>query len=120
MGQVWSKADFDGIREAGNHGGCGSALAVTSQNIGTDGRPGTRDDLLAPLNARPVSVSIDATPGPNCRDSMDRIRNFTSFHPEGAFFVYGDGSVHFISDTIDSLAYQALSTIRGGEVVNDQ
>lgn len=90
-------------------------LAVTSQNLGSDGRLGTKDDLLAPLNARPVNVSIDANPGPLCKDHDDRIRNFTSFHPEGGFFVYGDGSVHFVANTIDSLTYQALSTIDGGE-----
>lgn len=118
MGQVWSKADFDGIREAGHHGGCGSVLAVTSQNPGADGRLGTPDDVLAPLNAKPVAVSLDATPGPNCKDSMDRVRNFTSFHSEGAYFVMGDGSVQFVTNTIESAIYQALSTINGGEIAS--
>ena len=117
MGQVWSKADIDGIREHSHEGGCGSVLAVTSQHVGRDQQLGTRDDELAPLNARPVWVSVDANPGPNCQDNDDRIRNFTSFHPEGAYFVYGDGSVHFISNSIDSATYQALSTMSGEEVV---
>lgn len=116
MGQVWSSADFDGIRERGHQGGCGSVLAVTSQNVGPDNMLGTLDDVLAPLNAEPVSVSIDATPDGNCRDASDRVRNFLSFHRGGAFFAYGDGSVHFISEQTVSRVYQSLSTIDGGEV----
>ena len=119
MGQVWSKADFDGIRELGHHGGCGSVLAVTSQHVGGDSILGTADDVMAPLNARPVDVSVDRTAGPNCTDRMDRVRNFTSFHSEGGYFVYGDGSVHFVSNQIDQRAYQAMSTISGSEVVSE-
>ena len=120
MGQVWSKADFNGIREVGTKGGCGSVLAVTSQQVGPDNRLGTADDLLAPLNHSPVSVSIDRTPGPDCQDSLDRVRGFYSFHPGGAFFVFGDGSVRFIDQAIDSRNYQALSTIAGSEIVSDK
>ena len=59
MGQVWSKADFDGFNETGHHGGHGSVLAVTAQNSGVDGRFSTSDDILALLNENPASVSID-------------------------------------------------------------
>ena len=55
MGQVWSKADFDGINATGFEGGRGSALAVTSQNAGPDGQFNTSDDVLAPLNVAPVA-----------------------------------------------------------------
>ncbi len=43
--------------------------------------------------------------------------NFSSFHPGGANFLSADGSVHFISDTIETTLYQSLSTRSGGEVV---
>ncbi|MCA9223981.1 MAG: DUF1559 domain-containing protein, partial [Planctomycetales bacterium] len=47
---------------------------------------------------------------------------FSSFHPGGANFVFCDGSVRFLSETIDSDpvlvgTYQKLATISGGEVV---
>ena len=58
MGQVWSKADFDGLNETGHEGGHGSVLAVTAQNSGTDGEFDTDDDILAPLNETPAAVSI--------------------------------------------------------------
>ena len=119
MGQVWSKADFDGIDAAGFEGGRGSVLAVTGQNPGPDDVLGTEDDILAPLNAQLVAVSIDQTPGPDCRDPMDRVRNFYSFHPGGANFLMGDGSVRFVEQGMPGPLYQALSTIAGGEDLSD-
>jgi len=41
---------------------------------------------------------------------------FYSYHPGGANFVFGDGSVHFLASTIDPYTYQFLATIAGGEV----
>lgn len=115
MGQVWSSADFDGIRELGHDGGCGSPLAVTAQNFGMDNRPFTTDDFIAPINETPARVSIDAKADQNCRDNEDTVRGFYSFHSGGAFFVYGDGSVHFLEANIDPQIYISLSTIAGGE-----
>ena len=118
MGQVWSKANFDGTNMAGHVGGRGSVLAVTAQNPGSDGVFGSGDDLLTPLNERPIWISIDWTPGPNCADNNDRVRGFNSLHPGGANFAFADGSVRFISETIAQNTYQALSTIDGREPVS--
>ncbi|QDU26468.1 Type II secretion system protein G precursor [Anatilimnocola aggregata] len=40
---------------------------------------------------------------------------FSSRHPGGALFAYGDGHVQFIGDNINMTAYQAMSTRAGGE-----
>lgn len=42
---------------------------------------------------------------------------FGGNHPGGSQFVFGDGSVRFISENIDSSVAEALMTIRGGEVI---
>lgn len=42
---------------------------------------------------------------------------FYSKHPAGVNFLFGDGSVHFLSTNIDPVTYQALCTIAGGEVL---
>lgn len=41
-----------------------------------------------------------------------------SFHPGGVNCVFADGSVRFISDSIDLTTFKAISTINGGEVVD--
>ena len=115
MGQVWSKANFDGTNANRHLGGHGSVLAVTAQNPGPDSRYGTEDDILARLNTAPVSVTIDASPGPDCQDSRDRVRSFFSYHGSGANFVFADASVRFITDEISQSTYRALSTIAGSE-----
>lgn len=46
-------------------------------------------------------------------------RGFKSLHPGGANFVYCDGSVHFVNDSISNLEYRALATRDGEEVVVD-
>ena len=43
---------------------------------------------------------------------------YYSKHPGGANFLFGDGSVHFLSSGIDPNTYQNLSTIAGGEVLS--
>ncbi|GAB4147160.1 MAG: hypothetical protein Tsb009_20200 [Planctomycetaceae bacterium] len=109
MGQVWSKADFDGTNEAGHQGGRGSVLAVTAQH----------PNLITRLNKVPADVSVDAIDSLGCNDTSDRVRGFYSRHPGGAHFSMGDGAVRFISENINQTVYQALSTINGGETIGD-
>ncbi|MEZ6052070.1 MAG: DUF1559 domain-containing protein [Planctomycetaceae bacterium] len=45
--------------------------------------------------------------------------DFSSYHEGGAFFGHGDGSVHFLSENMDLSVYQALATIKGGEIVGE-
>jgi prepilin-type N-terminal cleavage/methylation domain-containing protein/prepilin-type processing-associated H-X9-DG protein len=51
------------------------------------------------------------------RECWPRMRGFRSFHPSGANFSMADGSVTFLSDSVDHLAYRAMSTKAGGEVI---
>jgi len=45
---------------------------------------------------------------------------FGSMHPRGANFAYADGHVEFIDEAIDWETYQALSTRKGGETIEDE
>jgi prepilin-type processing-associated H-X9-DG protein len=40
---------------------------------------------------------------------------FNSRHPGGTHFLMGDGSVQFISESLDADIYYAASTVAGGE-----
>lgn len=115
MGQVWSKADCDGIETAGHEGGRGSCIAVTAHTPGPDGFWDGIDDFYAPMNTEPGEATIDIG-----SVTGDRVRGFNSMHSSGGCnFVKCDGSIEFITETIDLSAYRSLSTINGREMVAD-
>ncbi len=43
---------------------------------------------------------------------------FYSNHPGGLYFAFADGTVRFISDSIERRVYRAMSTIAGGEEIS--
>jgi prepilin-type processing-associated H-X9-DG protein len=45
-------------------------------------------------------------------------RGFGSFHTNGLNFALADGSVRFVSNSVDIRMLGAMATIAGGEVVN--
>ncbi len=55
---------------------------------------------------------------PSWQGGPHRAPNFRSFHTGGANFAFCDGSVQYLSQSIDLPTFQALSTIQGGEVVS--
>ena len=126
MGQVWTKANLDGGCSGSHIGGHGSVLAATSQNPGTDGLFSTDavasddDIILARLNSEPARSSVDMSTGSDCTDRLDNIRGFYAYHPGGAHFVYLDGSVHYLNESISLEVYRALSTIADGEIIDSE
>ncbi|QDT41328.1 putative major pilin subunit [Gimesia alba] len=76
----------------------------------------TADRINKPLTTETL-IDLGSFSSCSFGTSADATSNFRSQHVGGAHFLYGDGSVHFISENIDLGVYQALSTIHGGEVV---
>jgi len=44
--------------------------------------------------------------------------SFRSRHSNGLLFAYADGSVHFVTQSVDTATYRAMATINGGETLN--
>ena len=65
-------------------------------------------DTFMPLN---VMYSFGC---PNCHAP------FGSMHEGGAFFLFLDGQVRFVSENIDMTTYRSLSTVRGNELLDDE
>ncbi|WP_164102332.1 DUF1559 domain-containing protein [Candidatus Laterigemmans baculatus] len=77
------------------------------------------------LNKWPVTDSYMALGGDrraqqrdtrsSANGGLNSTSNFRSQHPSGGMFLMADGSVHFVSETIDMTIYRNTSTIGGGE-----
>ncbi len=52
----------------------------------------------------------------NRKTGAESNASFGSFHPSGANFLFGDGSVKFVRDSVDIAAYRASASRNGGEV----
>jgi prepilin-type processing-associated H-X9-DG protein len=88
---------------------------------------------LEPMNKSPVTQSWadvptltvcnksgPSAPGtrpPTTTGGVHTAPNFRSDHSGGCNFLFADGSVHFIAESIGMLPYQQLSTIAGSETV---
>ncbi len=69
-----------------------------------------------PINHRNRDYIAGTAPLQPCTTSNNDSITFRSFHPGGAHFLIGDGSVHFLSESMDHATYQDLSSRAGGEV----
>ncbi|MEX0643426.1 MAG: DUF1559 domain-containing protein [Pirellulales bacterium] len=109
-----SKTFFIGeIRDAS-----GSVEVPTHPSNGSHWHEATRFSASLRCTVYPLNTPY-GTPGLGYTESSGRVTLgvFSSEHPGGGQFVYGDGHVDFISDFIDTTLYKALSTIAGSETV---
>ncbi len=63
-------------------------------------------------------VTNDLNPGEGIYSAL-AFRAARSWHPGGVNVLLGDGSVQFITNTVDLATWRGLSTRAGGEILNE-
>jgi prepilin-type processing-associated H-X9-DG protein len=56
---------------------------------------------------------------PTASNDIDEHTTARSYHPGGVNASFVDGHVRFVTDSISPLAWQALATIRGEDIVEE-
>jgi prepilin-type processing-associated H-X9-DG protein/prepilin-type N-terminal cleavage/methylation domain-containing protein len=95
----------------------GSCLGVTAQRGGH--APPFDERMNHPLGLAALDCNNGCTNSGTAPGTYDTISGFRSAHPGGCNFLFCDGSVRFVSETVSPDTYRALSTIAGGEVLGD-
>lgn len=89
----------------------GGTAAVTSHRYDPNNAPSYAGPE-ASLNYEPYYLSLG--------QGIDSLWGPSSFHPGGANHLLGDGSVHFLSNNINVLVYDALTTRAGSEALDQE
>ncbi len=79
--------------------------------FGTSGQPNNKG---FPTNEGTPWPTTTATAGNQAGPNEEPY----SFHPGGVNALFGDGSVHFIKDSINLVAFRSLLTLSGGETIS--
>ena len=138
--QGWAVASINGAQGGVHHGSVLVSGAQWPRRIGGSGPGGQwtfqndpANEFHARMNPKVImhsqyTTSLALTPGgstssgtnptPEC-PTNSRLSEARSAHTGGCQFLFGDGTVRFISENIDQRVYVALYTINGGEVVDD-
>jgi len=90
----------------------GEDIPKINQHCGWPNANYANGTCCIPLN----NAMKSGDPGWNNPGDWPNVYSFRSYHTGGGNFCLADGSVRFISDSIDLNLYRALATVQGGEV----
>lgn len=78
--------------------------------------PDPRDLAMNPLGRLATPTLETFSPAPDNSGGTDRVSEFRSLHSGGCHFLFCDGSVRFLQDTLSPAVFRALSTYADGSV----
>jgi prepilin-type processing-associated H-X9-DG protein len=105
LGPGYGNANVGGIPGWAQGSTCANPdCTINNESYGRDLR-----ETKYPINALPFPIA----------DDQDNDVAFGSLHSGGCNFLFADGRVAFIRQTIDMTVYRSLSTCAGGEVLAD-
>lgn len=103
-----------------NELGWASGTRATLRNANS---PPNADQVLttarAAAAAGPAAAPVLATDGAAAAAGAAPVGGFSSNHPVGANFAFGDGSVRFIKNSINPKVYRCLASRADGELISD-
>ena len=96
--------DNEGDNQAIDHWYIGSTDDLTAKNASE-----ALGSTAVPINAFSLDLDIE-------RKEI----SFSSRHPSGAQFIFMDGHLEFLSESIDAQIFSAMGTRNGGEIIGDE
>jgi prepilin-type N-terminal cleavage/methylation domain-containing protein/prepilin-type processing-associated H-X9-DG protein len=99
----------------------GSFMGVTAQTggFGLDNDEPMNNQLGLVMAAVDYSMASGCCQNDPTKPPFDTLPGFRSLHPGGCNFAFCDGHVQFVKSSIQPATYKALSTIAGGEIVQE-
>ncbi len=95
----------------------GACLGVTAER---GGWPDPFDERMNnPLVLPALDYNSGCTNAGTAPGVLDTISGFRSVHAGGCNFLFCDGSVRFVGESVAPATYRALSTMAGGEVIGE-
>jgi len=95
-------------------GGCLGVTALRGGNL-----PPWDERMNNPLVLPAMHYNSDCTNSGTAPGTYDTIAGLRSLHSGGCNFLFCDGSVRFVTETVSPDTYRALSTMAGGEILGD-
>jgi prepilin-type processing-associated H-X9-DG protein len=98
-------------------------VSTTYQGAGLSPHTSIFGSAWDPINKNPITETLvddggfNGSAGCTAADA-DSTSNFSSFHPGGANFALADGSVNFISETVETAVLRGIATVSGSEAVS--
>ena len=78
---------------------------------------GKVDDASAAKPQVEVTPPVEKAPAAKVPQSLLFVGGFSSYHPGGVNFAFGDGSVRFVADTIEQAILQQLANRADGKLL---